>query len=101
MTDQHTTKGFTSAYPKTNIGVPRAVSDDEMTEYPQAKRRRDIDVSNVTRDSGMEIDAVLLLPASLPSQDDVLMEVCFTSSEHLCAHDWAFSLTPVLLLTER
>ena len=57
------------------VGVPRAVSDDEMTEYPPPKRRRNVDRSTVAIDREMEIDLVLTVTDSLPSRDDVLMKV--------------------------
>jgi hypothetical protein len=62
--------------PMASIGMPRAVSDDEMTEYPAVKRRRDSDASKNER--AMEVEMFPPISESLPSQDDVLIEVCAT-----------------------
>ncbi len=57
-----------------SIGIPRAVSDDEMAEYPAVKRRRD-----ASRNNAMEVETPLS-ESSLLSQDDVLIEVCATGT---------------------
>ncbi|GAX19008.1 hypothetical protein FisN_8Hh229 [Fistulifera solaris] len=55
--------------PMSSIGIPRAVSDDEMAEYPAVKRRRD-----ASRNNAMEVETPLS-ESSLLSQDDVLIEM--------------------------
>lgn len=76
------------ASPSVRIGMPRAVSDD-MTEYPAPKRARDV-VSRADRQI-MEVEP--LQPASLPSRDDVLVEVSHVSGVNFI--EWIFSHQPL------
>lgn len=98
ITEEPIPSDFTGASPFASNGFPRIVSDDETTRYPAAKRTRNGILSCGDGDRRMETDHSYPLPASLPSQDDVLMEVCYRlQTPRIVRHDLDVSHEPMKL----